>query len=217
MSTHPEVSLAQRKRQLVSDELTGAALHLLARKGFDAVTVDEIASVAGVSKRTFFRYFASKEDVVIQFLAEMGTNMRAELAGRPAREPLSLALRHTVRVSVDACAGHTEQALRIVQLILGTPALLARFLERQAQWRDELAEELAARLELDPRAGLYAQLAAGIALSAFSTVLQRWSTSGGAEDPTALTDQVFAMIAPALDAVAKSASQERVEGFTAPE
>ncbi|SCG04790.1 hypothetical protein GA0115255_119451, partial [Streptomyces sp. Ncost-T6T-2b] len=72
-----------------------------------------------MSKRTFFRYFASKEDVVIQFLAGMGTAMRAELAGRPAPEPPSVALRHTVRLSIDACAGHADQALRVVQLILG--------------------------------------------------------------------------------------------------
>ncbi|WP_063739463.1 MULTISPECIES: TetR family transcriptional regulator [Streptomyces] len=200
MTTRAGVSLAERKRQLVSDELTGAALRLLAQKGFDAVTIDEIVAAAGVSKRTFFRYFASKEDVVIQFLAEMGTDMRAELAARPAQEPPSVALRHTIWVSIDACAGHADQALRVVQLILGTPSLLARFLERQAQWRDELAEEVADRLGLAPRTDLYPQLAAGMALAAFGTVLQRWSDSDGAEDPATLTDRAFAIIAPALDA-----------------
>ncbi|MEU5453688.1 TetR family transcriptional regulator [Streptomyces globisporus] len=202
MTTRAGVSLAERKRQLVSDELTGAALRLLAQKGFDAVTIDEIVAAAGVSKRTFFRYFASKEDVVIQFLAEMGTVMRAELAGRPAQEPPSVALRHTIWVSIDACAGHADQALRVVQLILGTPSLLARFLERQAQWRDELATEVADRLGLAPETDLYPQLAAGMALAAFGTVLQRWSDSDGAEDPATLTDRAFAIIAPALDAAA---------------
>lgn len=87
VSTRPAVTMAQRKRQLVTDELTEAALQLMAREGFDAVTVDAIAAAAGVSKRTFFRYFASKEDVVVQFLAGMGAGMRAELAARPAAEP----------------------------------------------------------------------------------------------------------------------------------
>lgn len=79
-----QLGLAQRKRQLVSDELTQAALQLLALKGFDAVTIDEIATAAGVSKRTFFRYFASKEDVVVQFLAGMGpTSAPSWRAGPP--------------------------------------------------------------------------------------------------------------------------------------
>ncbi|MFF9280282.1 acyl-CoA-like ligand-binding transcription factor [Streptomyces griseosporeus] len=200
MTARPEPTLAQRKRQLVADELTRAALDLLARKGFDAVTVDDIVGAAGVSKRTFFRYFASKEDVVVQFLGEMGTGMRAALADRPAQEPPSVALRHTVWSAVDACAGHGEQTLRVVRLILGTPALLARFLERQAQWRDALAEELTRRLGLGP-ASLYPQLAAGAALTAFDTVLQRWSAGEGDQDPAALTDEAFAVLAPALDSV----------------
>ncbi|MGW3727917.1 TetR family transcriptional regulator [Streptomyces sp. NPDC000851] len=204
VSTRPEVSLAQRKRELVSNELTEAALQLLALKGFDGVTIDEIAAAAGVSKRTFFRYFASKEDVVVQFLAEMGAGIRTELAGRPAGEPPSVALRHSVSVSVAACAGHSDRALRVVQLILGTPALHARFLERQAHWRDELATELAHRLDLDRATDLYPQLAAGMALTAFDTVLQRWSGSDGAEDPTALSDRAFAIIAPALDRAAQA-------------
>ncbi|KJS53943.1 TetR family transcriptional regulator [Streptomyces rubellomurinus subsp. indigoferus] len=199
MTTTPTASLAERKRQLVADELTRAALGLLAQKGFDAVTVDEIAACAGMSKRTFFRYFASKEDVVVQFLAGLGAGMRAELASRPAGEPPSAALRHAVRACVDACAGQAERTLRVVRLILGTPALHARFLEHQAQWRDELAAELAARLGLDA-AALHPRLAAGTALTAFDVVLQQWSSGDGSEDPAALTDRAFATLAPALDA-----------------
>ncbi|MFJ3789617.1 TetR family transcriptional regulator [Kitasatospora sp. NPDC090091] len=206
------MTMAERKRRLVAEELAAAALQLLAQKGFDAVTIDEIAAAAGVSKRTFFRYFASKEDVVVQVLADLGPVMRTELAARPAGERPSLALRNAVWISVAACAdgagrgGASERALRVVQLILGTPALLARFLERQAQWREELAAELAHRLGLDPATAMYPPLAAGMALSAFDAVLRRWSGSDGAEDPAALLEQAFAVLAPALDAVAGPAS-----------
>ncbi|CCA57068.1 TetR family transcriptional regulator [Streptomyces venezuelae] len=200
------VSLAQRKRQLVATELTEAALQLLALKGFDAVTVDEIATAAGVSKRTFFRYFASKEDVVVQFLAGMGADIRADLAARPAGEPLSDALRHAVSVPLTTCGEHVERALPVVRLILRTPALLARFLEHQERWREDLTEELAARLGRDPRADLRPRLAAGMALAAFDAVLRRWSegegAADGAEDPDALIGEAFAVLAPALDSVA---------------
>lgn len=195
----PRTTLAERKRRLVSDELTESALQLLALKGFDAVTVDEIAAAAGVSKRTFFRYFASKEDVVVQFLADMGTGIRAELAARPAAEPPSVALRHAVWVPLGACADHGERALRVVRLILRTPALLARFLERQARWRDDLARELAERLGHDAERDLYPRLAAGMALDAFDAVLHHWSADGSTETPAELTDRAFAVIAPALD------------------
>nr|BFD95449.1 TetR family transcriptional regulator [Kitasatospora sp. Xyl93] len=217
MTSRPATTLAQRKRQLVADELTQAALDLLADGGFDAVTVDEIATAAGVSKRTFFRYFASKEDVVVQFLAALGAAMREELARRPADEAPSVALRHAVWRCVEDCAGHEERARKVVRLILSTPALLARFLERQAQWRDELAAELATRLGLDAGRELYPRLAADMALAAFHTVLQRWSAAGadgtdggaggdaggGAVDVAVLTRDCFAVIAPALDAVVR--------------
>lgn len=199
VSHRPEMTMAERKRRLVSDELTESALQLLALKGFDAVTIDEIVATAGVSRRTFFRYFASKEDVVVQFLADMGTGMRADLAERPAGEPPSVALLHAVRVPLATCAAHSERALRVVQSILRTPALLGRFLERQAQWRDDLARELAHRLGLGHDSALYPRLAAGMALTAFDATLQRWSDADGAEDPVALLDRAFAVIAPALD------------------
>ena len=201
MTSRPDLSLAQRKRQLVADELTEAALQLLALKGFDGVTVDEIVAAAGVSKRTFFRYFASKEDVVVQFLADMGTDMCAELASRPAGEPPSTALLRTVLVPLNTCGAHSEKALPLVRLILRTPALHARFLERQAQWREGLSTELARRLGLDPAADLYPHLAAGMAPTAFDTVLWRWSESEAGDDPTELAEQAFAVIGTSLDTV----------------
>lgn len=200
VTSRPAVSLAQRKRQLVVDELTEAAFRLLTAQGFDAVTVDEIAADAGVSKRTFFRYFASKEDVIVRFLADLGTGIAAGLAARPAAEPPSAALRHAVSVPLAACGEHGDRALRAVQLILRTPALHARFLERQADWREELSAELARRQGRDPATDLYPRLAAGMALTAFGAVLERWSDSDGAADPAALTAEAFAVLAPALDA-----------------
>nr|WP_203644857.1 TetR family transcriptional regulator [Streptomyces sp. SID14478] len=193
------MSLAQRKRQLVSDELTESALQLLAIKGFDAVTVDEIVAAAGVSKRTFFRYFASKEDVVVQFLTDMGADMRTALAQCPVDEGPAGALLRAVRVPVTKCAADSERALRVVQLILRTPALLARFLERQAQWRDDLAQVLAERVGLDAESDLYPRLAAGTALTAFHVVLQRWSASDAAQDPVVLLEEAFSLLARAFD------------------
>jgi AcrR family transcriptional regulator len=193
-------SLADRKRQLVADELTVAALQLLATKGFDSTTVDEIVAAAGVSRRTFFRYFASKEDVVIQLFASLGALMCAELAARPADEPAPLALRHAVEVALADCAGvspgeHNARALRVVRMVLDTPALTARFLERQMQWQDELAAILATRY----RGGeLYPAIAAGVALSAFQLAVRRWALSGGRQDAVALLHRAFEQVAPAL-------------------
>lgn len=195
--------MAERKRQFVIDELTQAALLLMADKGFDAVTVDDIVTTAGVSRRTFFRYFASKEDVVVQFLAGMGADIVAALGARPVDEPPSVALRHAVWVPIAACADHSDRALLVVRLITRTPALHARYLERQAQWRLSLACELALRLRLDPHADLYPVMAAGMSLMALDTVLERWQAGDEEKRLAELTDQAFAIIGPALDTAAR--------------
>jgi AcrR family transcriptional regulator len=199
-------SMAERKRRLVADEITEAALQLMAVKGFEATTIDEVAIASGVSRRTFFRYFASKEDVAVQLLADLGEAMCAELAARPPAEPPSVALRHAVEVALDDChgedgGGNNVKALRVVQLILGTPALLARFLEREWQWRIDLADRLAQRLGLGSGADIYPRMAASTALAAFETVVQRWAETDGAADIDRLTAEVFAVVGPSLDLV----------------
>ncbi|GGQ73058.1 acyl-CoA-like ligand-binding transcription factor [Couchioplanes azureus] len=193
-------TLAERKRQLISEELREVALQLLAARGYDETTVDDIVAAAGMSRRTFHRYYASKEEVVIQLLADLGDQMRDELAARPAAESPAVALRHAVTVALDFCADHHDpvKTLAVVRLIQRTPALRARSLELQARWQAGLAAVLARRLGLDA-GDLFPDLATRMALAAFDTAMERWALSDGAVDPLALTERAFALLDPALE------------------
>lgn len=199
MNAAPAASIAERKRQLVRGELAEAAVTLLACQGFDETTVDQIVAAVGMSRRTFSRYFQSKEDVIVHLLAGAGARMCAELRARPRDEPPALALRHAVSVFTAVCGADPERTLQVSRLILDTPALLARFLERQSHWQAEMAAILARRTGLDPGASLRPALAAGVALTAFHTALRRWVDSDGTKPIDELADQAFAMITPALD------------------
>ena len=99
----------------------------------------------------------------------------------------------------SVCDADPDRALHVSRLILDTPTLLARFLERQSQWQAEMAGILARRTGLDPDTDLRPALAAGVALTAFQTALRRWVDSDGTKPMDELVGQAFAMIAPALD------------------
>jgi len=91
------VGLRERNKLRRREQITDAALRLFAERGFDGVTIDQIAHVADVSRRTFFRYFARKEDVLIAWKQQMADELRAALAGRPAGEPPLEAVHRAVR------------------------------------------------------------------------------------------------------------------------
>ncbi|GIF62279.1 TetR family transcriptional regulator [Asanoa ishikariensis] len=206
MAEIPRGTMAERKRRLVADELRDAALMLLAVQGFDTVTVDEIVAAAGMSRRTFFRYYASKEDVVVRFLADMGEMVVASLGDRPRAEPPSVALREAIWAPLaEACDGehsdHIERSRVVVRLILDTPALYARWLERQTEVRAGLAAELARRHHLRLDSDPYPRMAAGMALLAFDVVLEQWQPGDDERRLAELTDQAFAVAAPALDTI----------------
>ena len=187
----PGLTLAERKRQLVRDELAEAALRLLAKQGFEETTVDELAAAAGVSRRTFFRYFASKEDVVISSVVVVTEGIVAEVAARPAEEPPAVAIREAVKVVIlEDFAEDRAKSVALIRHTQNIPALRARFAERQDLLRDDLAEVLARRAGRDepvPRD----QFAAGLGLLAFVGALQYWAASDGRADPAAVLDAAF--------------------------
>ncbi|MBG6135456.1 TetR family transcriptional regulator [Longispora fulva] len=187
-------NLADRKRQLVRDEIAEAALKLLAHHGFDDTTIEHIAAAAGVSKRTFFRYFPAKEDVILDVVGELGELARDTLATSPTDEPPATSLRRALGRYVDAIADGEHKALLLTRLILGTPALRARYLDRQLAAQDDIASVLTTRGMPQPRAAVVA----AVAFAAYQTAVRRWADLDGTPPLTDLVDQAFALVKDSL-------------------
>jgi AcrR family transcriptional regulator len=190
------MSLAERKRMLVRDQLGEAALRLLARQGYEETTVEQIVAAAGVSRRTFFRYFKSKEDVVVESVGDLSAAIRAELAARPEAEGPQPALRAALAVAAEQLASEPEKSIPLVKLLFDTPALHRRFLERQSVLQEELAAELARREGVEPADDFGPALVAGVAITAFHVAVVEWTRHDGAEDLDALIDEAFARTSP---------------------
>jgi TetR/AcrR family transcriptional regulator, regulator of mycofactocin system len=156
-------------------ELSHVALQLFAERGFDETTVDDIAAAAGIGRRTFFRYFASKNDLPWGDFDEQLEKMRKYLREMPDDVPLMDALRASViefnRLPPEEIPWHRQR----MHLLLNVPTLLAHSTLRYQAWRQVVAEYAARRLgvpedSLAPNAIAWALL--GIALSAYEQWLQ---------------------------------------------
>lgn len=194
-------TMAERKREIVREALTDAALALIAAEGYEHMTIERIADAAGVSRRTFFRYFESKEVLVVAFLGDVGRWLVEALAARPARESHAVAVRQAFSGFVDSCAEHPGRVLRFTRLILAEPSLRGHFLEKQSQWRTGLAAQLAQRAGKDVNVEMGPSLAAAAAMAAFDTALNWWAAHDGADDLGELFDKAFAQVSGALKSI----------------
>ncbi|MER5790398.1 TetR family transcriptional regulator [Streptomyces sp. NPDC001980] len=149
-------TLRERKKQHTRDTLLRSALELFVTQGYEHTTVDEIAASVDVSQRTFFRYFASKEDVAF-FVPRLTEKHYVEaVRRRPPEEPPLEALRRSVMDSWDTIEEAIERYvpvelfLRMYKMIEATPALFAAHLRRQAETEEEIARIVAEREGVDP-------------------------------------------------------------------
>lgn len=139
------MNLRERTRQAVREDISRSAWVLFAERGFEGTTVEQIADAAGMSKRSFFRYFANKEQVVLDRLLLSGSEIADAMAARPAEEAAWPALRAALEPAVRA---QEQQAYRTRALLtmLREPGLRATLQERQHRWGAMLAPLIAERL-----------------------------------------------------------------------
>jgi AcrR family transcriptional regulator len=140
--------IRERTRQLAQTELTTVAQDLFVEQGYDDTTVDQIAAAAGMSKRTFFRYFASKDDLVIGKYDLLGDRLAEALDARPADEPVWQSLRRvfdgtTSYVDDPRLRARNDAMDAIVQ---SSPQLNARYLEKLQRVQQLLVGRVAVRL-----------------------------------------------------------------------
>ena len=171
--------LRERHRRRTAAQLEEVALRLFVERGFDATTVDDIAAAAEVSRRTFFRYFASKEDVLLADHPRNLAALRAALAARPPSEPILTALRQALMSMSGAYEENRERLLLRARVMRGTPSLQARSLVLQRDWEQAVSEMVAEHLGVDARGDLRPVVVAATMLGAMRAAFGMWLEGGG--------------------------------------
>ncbi|MFI1864200.1 TetR family transcriptional regulator [Streptomyces jumonjinensis] len=220
-----ELPLRERKRLRTRRALVETALARYARDGFERTTLDDITDDVEISKRTFFRYFASKEDVALapekEFWAAFLDVLReAELTG-----PVLGVLHRALITSLERMGEEWERRFaESRRLVERTPALSAHSLQHCAETSDAVLALLSVRLgPLGPLiaddggpAGpgadeLRLRIALEITVAAFRCALHAWSTGSadtGRPELIALTDRAFAAVPGSLDLMARPAAND---------
>jgi mycofactocin system transcriptional regulator len=170
-----------------------AALDLFARQGYDETSIDEIAAAVGVSRRTFFRYYDSKREVVWgEFDAEL-IRLRTRLEEAPRGEPMMDVLRRAVMDTNRFGASELDELRIRIGLTSSVPTLVAHSAVRYAEWCEVVAGFAAARIGGSPE-DLAPQTVARAALGAATAAFTSWSRHGG-DDLVGEVDRAFRLLA----------------------
>ncbi len=187
--------LRERKKEKTHDALVRSALRLFQKRGFDNVTVEEIAASCEVSPRTFFRYFASKEDVLFAESDAHRRRLLAALSEHESGEAPFAVLESALRVVASDYASERGTLCARKEIVACTPSLRTRVSERQQGWEAEVVEQLRATSARARRmSDLELRLVVASATSALRVAVEAWISSDGdgdAHDLEDLLDKAF--------------------------
>jgi len=196
-----ETGLRERKRRETRAALSLAALRLCFQRGWDNVTVDDIADAANVSPRTFRNYFSTKAEAVAAGHLERMLKIADALRERPKSEPLWTAITNSVASQFEPPAQKSEATrdtkawLERIRFVVTEPAIHGEVLKASAAAQAELAEAVAARTGARDAKGLYPQVAAAVVTSVVGTVMDRWLREGPAGSIAPILRQAFELVA----------------------
>jgi AcrR family transcriptional regulator len=187
-STKPppfRTTLQARKQEFVRDAIWTAAIDLFAEKGFEETTVDDIVTAAGASRRTFFRHFESKRDLIAQPIVSYGASLTKAIESCPAASSAAELFRHVV-LEVAQRTVSDPRMRKVMAIAARYPAAREAQLSRVAEVQDRLAGAFAPQFkdELTPH------VLAALTLSALSLTYRVWF-SKGKKDIESAAQRVF--------------------------
>ncbi|MFF2405399.1 TetR/AcrR family transcriptional regulator [Streptomyces sp. NPDC058092] len=187
--TPPTMGLRERKKLKTRIAIRRATYRLISEQGYDATTIEQIAEAAEVSPSTVFRYFATKEDIVLT--DEYDPVMEAELRNRPADEPPLESLRFIMAEALTAFLASEEEELRQrTRLMVEVPAIRARMTETMSDTAKVLAQALADRSGRNPD-DLEVRVFIAAVLGALREVTLYWGEHGQEGDLIAMINQAL--------------------------
>ncbi|MGN2638891.1 TetR family transcriptional regulator [Nocardia takedensis] len=189
-------TLRERTRAAMRAEVIEVAFRLFSEQGFDKTTVEQIAAEAGLSRTTFFRYFGSKEELVLGRMSEFGPRIAAALAARPAGEGSWEALRRCFDVITEPTAEEPQPFLNLMRLLDDACALMTRQWEKAQGWHSLLVPEVRRRLgpAPDSREDLRAHALVGSAISCLDAATDAWRFEGGTTSLAELLDKAMGIL-----------------------
>jgi AcrR family transcriptional regulator len=180
------MGLRERKKQATRTALSWAAIRLVVDRGYDNVLVEDIATEAGVSPRTFNNYFSSKAEAVASRHLDRCLEVAEALRRRPAGEPLWEAITGAVLTQFlpgpEVIANPPADLAAWVaglRLMMAVPAIQAETLRASADAEEALAAAVAQRTGTDPETDIYPKLVAAAVLAANTVTTQHFLTAGG--------------------------------------
>lgn len=186
-------TLWDRTRQLAADEILRTALRLFTRQGYDETTVAQIAREAGVSQRTLFRYFGTKEDLIGGGQERFGAVLAQTVRDQPAEVGAWGALRAAFGAVLSLHAG-PEQALERFRLVHRTASLRAAYLGKRVRYQEELLPLLVARSAPSGTDRGQARAIAATAFACFDAATTTWVERDGQGDILDLYDRCLAAV-----------------------
>lgn len=199
-------TLRERKKQRTREALLRTALELFTTQGYEHTTVDDIAEAVDVSQRTFFRYFAGKEEAALGVQEITVAHFLEAVRERPSHEAPMEALRQAVLEGWDTLNEVVEAVvpiglyLRMYQVIESTPVLLAAHLRRSVEIEEAIAHILAEREGVDIDADPRPRLAVAVFGGVMRLTERQWSAGGdfSLDAMRALTVSHLEQVGPAL-------------------
>ena len=178
-------TLQERKQQVVRDAIWRAATDLFAEKGYDETTVEDIAERAGVSRRSFFRYFSSKGDLMAHGTVNYGHFVVETLDSLPKRYPLPRVFRETV-LRIAQASESDPHTRRIMEIAARYPAARAAQLAKMVEVHDHVAAAFARRMSPRRDDSSMPSILAGLTISVLAVIFRTWFEQGRKDISTAV-------------------------------
>ncbi|MCK8683296.1 TetR/AcrR family transcriptional regulator [Pseudomonas umsongensis] len=168
---------ASRQKKLRM-EIVNTGLDLFLAHGFDNITVADIAERVDISRRTFFRHFQSKDDVVFGWMSQLGELVQPIMAERLVQETPLQAMERTFLILAHHLVGEGQRSRAVIQMIYNTPTLIGRYHDEHAQWEKRFISTLMQDRNLSVMDVFYLRIQVASAITAFVVAIRTWAGQG---------------------------------------